>query len=167
MNDMGGSGKSVDSILGDQESVRLSSASFKFADDISNDIPAPPSALEPPPPNAKPGIKPTPPQGGTRPLTKPQKPIGGPSAPPGAPAPAAAGPSEAEEKAYFQQIHKEFVAMKQKLGEPTEQLTFERFEVTLKKNRDALKARYGCQSVKFNVYEKDGKASLKATPVKS
>jgi hypothetical protein len=46
-------------------------------------------------------------------------------------------------------------------------LTFERFEVTLKKNRDAFKARYGCQAVKFNVYEKDGKASLKAIPMKN
>jgi len=60
---------------------------------------------------------------------------------------------------------KEFLALKTKLGEPTAQLTFERFEVTLKKNRDALKARYGCKAVKFQVYEKDGKASLKATPI--
>ena len=52
-------------------------------------------------------------------------------------------------------------------GEATEQLTFERFLVTLKKNRDTLMARYDCKRVKFQVYEKDGKASLKATPIKS
>ncbi|MBN2714660.1 MAG: cell division protein FtsK, partial [Deltaproteobacteria bacterium] len=73
----------------------------------------------------------------------------------------------ANEDAYFRQVHEEFVALKKKLGEPVDGLTFDRFEVTLKKNRDALVARYGCKSVKFNVYEKDGKASLKAIPVKS
>jgi hypothetical protein len=91
--------------------------------------------------------------------------------PPGAPPPpaphaAAPLPTPEEEQAYFRKIHGEFVALKQKLGEPVDQLTFERFEVTLKKNRDALVARYGCKVVQFQVYEKDGKASLKATPVK-
>ena len=71
-----------------------------------------------------------------------------------------------DELAYFKKTHSDFVALKQKLGEPVDQLTFERFEVTLKKNRDTLIARYECKSVTFKVYEKDGKASLKATPVK-
>ncbi|MDD5308355.1 MAG: hypothetical protein PHU25_13625 [Deltaproteobacteria bacterium] len=88
---------------------------------------------------------------------------------------AAAGPvvvpesgptNEQEEQVYFHQIYEEFVALKRKLGEPVEQLTFDRFEGTLKKNRDTLVARYNCRFVKFQVYEKDGKASLKATPVK-
>ena len=74
--------------------------------------------------------------------------------------------SQADELAYFKKTHSEFVALKQKLGESVDQLTFERFEVTLRKNRDTLMARYGCKSVTFKVYEKDGKASLKATPVK-
>jgi hypothetical protein len=38
--------------------------------------------------------------------------------------------------------------------------------VTLKKNRDALMSRHGVKRVKFSVYVKEGKASLKATPVR-
>lgn len=165
-------GRNVSSILGDKTSdSRLSSAAFRFSEDESEDIPAPPSALEAPPPDAKPrklgDIGLTPPRGAGKPLlTGPQKPLG---PPPGASnvVPKSGPQSAIDENAYFRQIHKEFVALKQKLGESVEGLTFDRFEVTLKKNRDALVARYGCKSVKFNVYEKDGKASLKAIPVKS
>jgi hypothetical protein len=89
-----------------------------------------------------------------------------PPAPVGAQKAASALPTPEEEQAYFRKIHAEFVALKERLGEPVDQLTFDRFEVTLKKNRDALVARYGCKVVQFQVYEKDGKASLKATPVK-
>ena len=32
-------------------------------------------------------------------------------------------------------------------------------------NRDQLISRFGCKGVKFQVYVKDGKAALKATPV--
>ena len=34
------------------------------------------------------------------------------------------------------------------------------------KNRDDLKSKTGCREVRFTVYVKDGKAALKATPVK-
>ncbi|MCK9459764.1 MAG: hypothetical protein M0R80_09015 [Proteobacteria bacterium] len=170
-----GAGKSIDSILGKaSEGPRLSSASFKFVEASADDIPdAPPppsagaprpasgpqAAIAPPRPIA--GAPPPPASGspGTRPPVPP---------PPAPPAPQGGPPalSPEEEQAYFRKIHGEFVALKQKLGEPVDQLTFERFEVTLKKNRDALVARYGCKVVQFQVYEKDGKASLKATPVK-
>ena len=72
-----------------------------------------------------------------------------------------------DEDAYFHEIFEEFLALKKELGESVEQLTFEKFQGTLIKNRDTLKARYGCASVRFQVYEKDSKASLKATPVKN
>ena len=169
MAGMGDGGRNVSSILGDKDSdSRLSSAAFRFAEDMADDIPAPPSALEAPPPDAKLPIKPsapigpTPPRGASAPLTGPQKPL---SPPPGAAN--VHSMSAADEDAYFRKVHADFVALKQRLGEPVDGLTFDRFEVTLKKNRDALVARYGCKSVKFNVYEKDGKASLKAIPVKS
>lgn len=172
MSNIGESGgRNVSNILGDKtDESRLSSASFRFAEDIDDDIPAPPSAFEAPPPDAKPK-KPAPPVGptparGGKPLTGPQKPLGPPAGTTGVHQPNP-GTSPADEKAYFQHVHAEFVALKQKLGEPVDGLTFDRFEVTLKKNRDALVARYGCKAVKFNVYEKDGKASLKAIPVKS
>lgn len=67
---------------------------------------------------------------------------------------------------YFEQIYQEFMTMKKKCGESTENLTFERFSKKLQKNQDALIAKRSCSSVKFQVYEKDGKAALKASPVK-
>ena len=36
----------------------------------------------------------------------------------------------------------------------------------LRKNKEQLVAKYNCRTVKFQVYVKDGKAALKATPVK-
>ena len=63
-------------------------------------------------------------------------------------------------------VYEDFVRTKKQCGEPTEGLTFEKFSQTLKKNRDALIQRHNCKRVKFSVYVKDGKASLKATPVK-
>lgn len=168
----GGSSKSIDSILGKADSgARLSSASFKFAEATADDIPdAPPSPGGQPRKPTPAGTAPIPPPPAAAKAGGPPAPPGPPKAPAGPPAPPATPQAKAmspeEEEAYFKEIHKEFVALKQKLGEDTEQLTFERFEVTLKKNRDTLMARYGCKSVKFQVYEKDGKASLKATPVK-
>jgi len=47
-----------------------------------------------------------------------------------------------------------------------ENLTLERFEAKLQQNRQSLLERYKCKSVKFQVYIKDGKAAIKATPVK-
>ena len=160
----GSSSKSIDSILGSKEPGRLSSASFKFAEASVSDIPDAPPPPGAAPQKGPPGAPPSPGGGGRAPIP-PTPPAGSkqPPMPPPAPAPAM---SPADENAYFRKTHSEFVALKQRLGEPVDQLTFERFEVTLKKNRDTLIARYGCKSVTFKVYEKDGKASLKATPVK-
>ena len=36
----------------------------------------------------------------------------------------------------------------------------------LSKPKNALVKQYGCKRVKFTVYEKDGKAALKATPIR-
>lgn len=63
-------------------------------------------------------------------------------------------------------VYDEFVRVKKQCGEPTEGLTYEKFQVTLVKNRDALIARHNCKKVKFTVYVKEGRASLKATPIK-
>jgi hypothetical protein len=58
------------------------------------------------------------------------------------------------------------VRTKKQCGEPTDGLTFEKFQATLKKNRDALMQRHNCKRVRFSVYVKEGRASLKATPVR-
>ena len=73
---------------------------------------------------------------------------------------------EEEADPYFQQVYDQFVALKQSCGEPTSGLTFEKFTEKLVRNRDELRAKTGCREVRFTVYVKDGKAALKATPVK-
>jgi hypothetical protein len=69
------------------------------------------------------------------------------------------------ELAEWNGVFDEFVKLKKQNGEPTEGLTFEKFQNTLRKNRDALVSKHGCKRVKFTVYTKEGKAALKASPV--
>jgi len=99
----------------------------------------------------------------------PTAPGGGPArpSPPGAPQaspapPAAAADPEAEWRAVYEQ----FVLTKQQCGEPTDGFTYEKFRQTLTKNQEALVSRHGATAVKFSVYVKDGKAALKASPVR-
>jgi hypothetical protein len=68
--------------------------------------------------------------------------------------------------AEWMTVYDDFVRTKKQCGEPTEGLTFEKFQATLKKNRDALMQRHNCKKVRFSVYVKEGRASLKATPVR-
>ncbi len=79
--------------------------------------------------------------------------------------PVALSPEE-QEMEHFREVFTEFVRIKRECLEPVEGLTFDRFLVTLRKNKDALVTRYGCKTVRFQVHVKDGKAALKATPVK-
>lgn len=67
---------------------------------------------------------------------------------------------------YFKQVFDQFLAVKKSCSEPTSGLTYDKFSEKLIKNRDDLKAKTGCREVRFTVYVKDGKAALKATPVK-
>ena len=80
----------------------------------------------------------------------------------------ASGPNKSvdSETSEWPHVFEEFVKTKKQCNEPVEGLTFEKFSLTLKKNRDALVQKHGCKRVKFTVYVKDGRASLKATPVK-
>jgi hypothetical protein len=86
-----------------------------------------------------------------------------------APAPAASAapePAPSPDDAYFREVFEQFVELKKKCGEPTAGLTFAKFGDKLRKNREELVSKTGCAQVKFTVYVKDGKAALKATPVK-
>lgn len=73
---------------------------------------------------------------------------------------------EVDEETEWRKVYADFVAMKKKFGEPTEKLTYEKFRGTLMRNREALISRHNCARVKFRVYEKQGRAALKASPVK-
>ena len=73
---------------------------------------------------------------------------------------------EVDEETHWQQIFQDFLRTRASCGEPTEGLTYDKFRLKLEGNKAALVAKYACRSVKFQVYVKDGKAALKATPVK-
>lgn len=72
-----------------------------------------------------------------------------------------------EDMAHFKETYERFVDMRRQCGEPTGDLVFERFVAKLRKNREGLISKYNCRTVRFQVYEKDGKAALKATPVRA
>ena len=141
----------------------------------------------PPRPTPRPGTPP--PMTPSRPAAPPPPPLGIPTPPPSfataTPMPAPAAPSAlgldddilggdgdaaldepAGEDDYFKQVFDQFVAMKKSCNEPTTGLTLAKFSEKLIKNRDDLMSKTGCRDVRFTVYVKDGKAALKATPVK-
>lgn len=64
------------------------------------------------------------------------------------------------------QVYHDFVRIKQDCGEAVEGFTFERFTQTLRKNRDTLMREHGVQQVQFSAYVKQGRAALKAKPVR-
>ncbi len=111
------------------------------------------------------------------PEQRPEEPVPGPSAEPlaasspnvsEAPRPApkpAASLADADEQ-HWQQVFEEFLLLRRQCGEPSDGLTFEKFRQKLQKNRDGLIEKYGCKVVRFQAYVKDGKAALKATPVR-
>lgn len=139
-------------------------------------------------PNAPMPMPPVTPASGARPPPAPPIPTPAPGLPPGfTPAMAAQKLSKEEEEqtmvaqpsadlinaaggseqaTEWKNVYEEFLKTKRECGEPTDGLTFEKFQQTLKKNRDALMQRHGCKRVKFSVYVKEGRASLKATPVR-
>jgi hypothetical protein len=80
-----------------------------------------------------------------------------------APPPAAAQP---DEEGHFRQVFQDFLRTRATCGEASEGLTYEKFRLKLDGNKAALVAKYACKTVRFQVYVKEGKAALKATPVK-
>jgi hypothetical protein len=85
---------------------------------------------------------------------------------PPVPAPAAPATLEADEEAHWQQVFQDFLRTRTSCGEGAEGLTYDKFRLKLEGNKAQLVAKYGCKTVRFQVYVKDGKAALKATPVK-
>lgn len=86
-------------------------------------------------------------------------------APPAAPEPLAAD-GDGDDEEHWREVFREFLRVRGECGEPTQGLTYERFRAKLDANRASLKAKYGCRTVRFQVHLKDGKAALKATPIR-
>ncbi len=72
----------------------------------------------------------------------------------------------ANDSEYFKALYEDFLSTKRSCGESTDNITMERFVNRLARNKQALVDRYNCGTVRFQVYVKDGRAALKATPVK-
>jgi Double sensory domain of two-component sensor kinase len=73
---------------------------------------------------------------------------------------------EEEEDAHFRHVFDDFVETKRSCGEPTAGLTQAKFLQKLRDNKSALVAKHACRTVRFSVYVKDGKAALRATPIR-
>jgi hypothetical protein len=70
------------------------------------------------------------------------------------------------EEQHFQEVFREFLTTRERCGEPADGLTYDKFVQKLRKNKEQLVQKYACKTVRFQVYVKEGKAALKATPVK-
>jgi len=141
------------------DGANLGGAAFEAAPVAAPPPPAPalgPEPIPPPPPPPAPPAQP----GGTVPFM-----VAVPAAaPPASPAPAPA--SAADEEQHWREVFRDFVRTRGECGESAEGLTYERFRQKLETNKGALVAKYGCKTVRFQVYVKEGKAALKATPVR-
>jgi hypothetical protein len=73
---------------------------------------------------------------------------------------------EEGDEVQWRAVFQEFLRTREECGESLEGLTWDRFRAKLAKNRDALTQKYACRAVRFQVYVKEGKAALKATPVR-
>lgn len=106
-----------------------------------------------------------PPRAGSPAPAKPPPPM---PALPGKPSAAASPAGASDEDGHFRDVFEQYLTTRKQCGESTAELTFEKFVVTLRKNRDQiLGSRPDALGVRFTVYVKEGKAALKASPTKA
>ena len=67
---------------------------------------------------------------------------------------------------HWRETYDKFRELKAQLGEPADRISFEKFAAKLRKNRADLLAKHNCRGVRFSVYEKDGKAAIKASAIR-
>jgi hypothetical protein len=78
-------------------------------------------------------------------------------------APAADGFDEAT---HFREVYAEYLTLRRECGENSDGLSYDKFENTLVKTRDQVLQKHPARGVRFSVYVKEGKAALKAAPIK-
>jgi hypothetical protein len=71
-----------------------------------------------------------------------------------------------QDEEHYHQVFEEFLKVRAQCGEPTSNLTFDKFVEKLKKSRDQVMQKQNTKVVRFQVYVKDGKAALKAVAAK-
>ncbi|MBQ9816053.1 MAG: hypothetical protein IJM59_01115 [Proteobacteria bacterium] len=67
---------------------------------------------------------------------------------------------------YFKSLYEKYIELQKQCGESTNKFTQEQFVSRLAREKERLIKTYKCRTVRFTVYVKEGKASLKATPQK-
>lgn len=71
-----------------------------------------------------------------------------------------------DEAEHFKQVYEQYIKTRKECGESVDGISFEKFLVTVRKNRDQIIAKHNAKAARFAVYIKEGKAALKATPIK-
>jgi hypothetical protein len=71
------------------------------------------------------------------------------------------------EEAHYQMVYREYMNLRNRCGQSTTDPTFERFALQLDQSRQKLVDQWNCRTVRFQVYEREGKAAVKATPVRA
>ena len=75
-------------------------------------------------------------------------------------------PAPDGDEEHWRVTYDEFLKVRDQCGESRQGVPYDRFRQKLQKNRDQLVAKYGCRTVRFQVYVKEGRAALKASPVR-
>jgi len=78
----------------------------------------------------------------------------------------ASAPAVEGEETHFREVFDQFVATQKECGAPVSGLTFDKFVRKLHAARDQVMKRHNAPAVRFTVYVKEGRAALKASPVK-
>ena len=73
---------------------------------------------------------------------------------------------DASDEAHYKEVYEKFVQTRIDCAEDTSDLSYERFVAKLLKNRQQIVDKHKAKSVRFQVYVKDGKAALRALPVR-
>ena len=78
----------------------------------------------------------------------------------------ASAPAVQGEDAHFREVFEKFLATQRECGASVTGLTFDKFVRKLHAARDQVMKRHNAPEVRFTVYVKEGRAALKASPVK-
>jgi hypothetical protein len=78
----------------------------------------------------------------------------------------ASAPAAQGDETHFREVFDQFVATQKDCGAPVSGLTFDKFVRKLHAARDQVMKRHNASQVRFTVYVKEGRAALKASPVK-
>jgi hypothetical protein len=78
----------------------------------------------------------------------------------------ASAPAVEGEERHFREVFDQFIATQKECGASVNGLTFDKFVHKLHAAREQVMKRHDADSVRFTVYVKEGRAALKASPVK-